>query len=118
MSRWLLAGSYGMLGQNRMAALGTVSGGQEVTGIYRDSVDITDPDAGLAAVTGHDIMVNPASWTASRVFPTTSDSSVRLAPRPTHALEHDPWQCAGVAPVSAWRETLTRAAVDVAGMPV
>jgi dTDP-4-dehydrorhamnose reductase len=62
MSRWLVVGSYGMLGHDLVAALGT--GAHEVTAVDRDSVDITDPDACLVAVAGHDIVVNVAAWTA------------------------------------------------------
>ena len=64
MSRWLVVGSYGMLGQDLVAALGTAPGAHQVTGVDRDSVDITDPDACLGAVAGHDIVVNAAAWTA------------------------------------------------------
>lgn len=64
MSRWLVVGSYGMLGQDLVAALGRAPGAHEVTGVDRDSVDITDPDACLGAVAGHDIVVNAAAWTA------------------------------------------------------
>ena len=64
MSRWLVVGSYGMLGQDLIAALGTAPGDHQVTGVDRDSVDITDPDACLGAVASHDIVVNAAAWTA------------------------------------------------------
>jgi dTDP-4-dehydrorhamnose reductase len=64
MSRWLVAGSRGMLGQDLLAALGRVPGAHEVTGVDRDVLDITDPDACVAAVTGKDIVVNAAAWTA------------------------------------------------------
>lgn len=64
MSRWLVVGSYGMLGQDLVAALGAAPGAHEVTGVDRDSVDITDPDACVGAVAGHDIVVNAAAWTA------------------------------------------------------
>lgn len=53
-----------MLGQDLVAALGTAPGSQTVTVVDRDSLDITDPDACLAAVAGHDIVVNAAAWTA------------------------------------------------------
>ncbi len=64
MSRWLVVGSYGMLGQDLVAALGAVPGAHTVTGVDRDLVDITDPDACLGAVAGQDIVVNAAAWTA------------------------------------------------------
>ena len=64
MSRWLVAGCDGMLGQDLVAALGLAPGVHLVTGVDRDSVDITDPDACVKAVAGHDIVVNVAAWTA------------------------------------------------------
>ena len=64
MSRWLVAGSGGMLGQDLVAALRAEPGAREVTAADLDSLDITDPDGCLAAVTGHDIVVNAAAWTA------------------------------------------------------
>lgn len=60
--RWLVAGSKGMLGQDLVALL--VGRGDEVTAVDRDEVDITDPVATLAAVAGHDVVVNCAAWTA------------------------------------------------------
>jgi dTDP-4-dehydrorhamnose reductase len=63
-SRWLVTGSKGMLGQDLVAALRSGSGAHEVTAADRNSLDVTDPDACLAAVTGHDIVVNAAAWTA------------------------------------------------------
>ncbi|MEO6144133.1 MAG: dTDP-4-dehydrorhamnose reductase [Dermatophilaceae bacterium] len=64
MSRWLVAGSGGMLGQDLVATLRTRPGAGEVTAADLDSLDITDADQCLAAVTGHDIVVNAAAWTA------------------------------------------------------
>jgi dTDP-4-dehydrorhamnose reductase len=64
MSRWLVVGCDGMLGQDLVAALGESPGAHEVTGVDRDVLDIVDPDACLAAVAGHDIVVNAAAWTA------------------------------------------------------
>jgi dTDP-4-dehydrorhamnose reductase len=99
MSRWLVVGCYATLRQDLIAALGTAPGGQEVTGVDRDSVDTTDPGACLAA--------------------TTSDSIVRPAPRPAHSVRgHDAWQRAGLAPIRDWRDALTLAAADVARVPV
>ena len=64
MSRWLVVGCDGMLGQDLVAALKMAPGGQQVTGVDRDVVDITDPQACLPAVASHDIVVNVAAWTA------------------------------------------------------
>ena len=64
MRRWLVVGCDGMLGQDLVAALGTAPVAHEVTAVDRDVLDIIDPDACLAAVAGHDIVVNVAAWTA------------------------------------------------------
>jgi dTDP-4-dehydrorhamnose reductase len=64
MSRWLVVGCDGMLGQDLVAALGDSPGPHEVTAVDRDVLDIIDPDACLAAVADHDIVVNVAAWTA------------------------------------------------------
>jgi len=64
MSRWLVVGCDGMLGQDMVAALGEVPGAHEVTAVDRDVLDIIDPDACLAFVAGYDIVVNVAAWTA------------------------------------------------------
>ncbi|HEY8654177.1 MAG TPA: dTDP-4-dehydrorhamnose reductase [Dermatophilaceae bacterium] len=64
MSRWLVVGCDGMLGQDLVAALGEPPGAHEVTAVDRDVLDITDPDACVAHVAGHDIVVNVAAWTA------------------------------------------------------
>jgi len=53
-----------MLGQDLLAALGRAPGAHDVTAVNRDSLDITDPDACLVTVAGHDIVVNAAAWTA------------------------------------------------------
>lgn len=79
MSRWLVVGANGMLGQDLLAQLGRRAsddfvpdgfqvGGSasahEVTAVDRDELDIRDPGACLAAVAGHDFVVNVAAWTA------------------------------------------------------
>jgi len=51
-----------MLGQDLVELLR--DRGDEVTAVDRDEVDITDPVATMAAVTGHDVVVNCAAWTA------------------------------------------------------
>jgi dTDP-4-dehydrorhamnose reductase len=60
--RWLVAGARGMLGQDMVVALERA--GQQVTMSDRDELDITDPEAALEAVRGHDVVVNCAAWTA------------------------------------------------------
>jgi dTDP-4-dehydrorhamnose reductase len=64
MSRWLVVGCDGMLGQDLVVALRESPGAHEVTAVDRDVLDIIDPEACLAAVAGHDIIVNVAAWTA------------------------------------------------------
>jgi dTDP-4-dehydrorhamnose reductase len=63
-SRWLVVGCDGMLGQDLVAALGSAPGNHEVSAVDRDVLDIIDPSACLPAVAGHDIVVNVAAWTA------------------------------------------------------
>ena len=64
MSRWLVVGCDGMLGQDLVAALGSAPGNHEVSAVDRDVLDIINPSACLPAVAGHDIVVNVAAWTA------------------------------------------------------
>ncbi|MEJ2577965.1 MAG: dTDP-4-dehydrorhamnose reductase [Kineosporiaceae bacterium] len=62
MARILVAGATGMLGRDVLAVL---SGGRhEATGVGRDVLDVTDPDAALAAVAGYDVVLNCTAWTA------------------------------------------------------
>jgi dTDP-4-dehydrorhamnose reductase len=63
-SRWLVVGCDGMLGQDLVAALGSAPGNHEVSAVDRDVLDIINPSACLPAVAGHDIVVNVAAWTA------------------------------------------------------
>jgi dTDP-4-dehydrorhamnose reductase len=64
MSRWLVLGSGGMLGQDLVAAL--TAEGADVTGLTRQDLDITDGAAVRAAVRAArpDVVVNCAAWTA------------------------------------------------------
>jgi dTDP-4-dehydrorhamnose reductase len=82
-SRWLVVGASGMLGQDLVAGLvdsapadsapgdsaaggsrlGGSTGLREVTAVDRDVLDIVDPDACLEAVAGQDFVVNVAAWT-------------------------------------------------------
>lgn len=63
-TRWLVAGCDGMLGQDLVAALGESLGVHEVTAVDHTVLDITDTDDCLVAVAGHDVVVNVAAWTA------------------------------------------------------
>ncbi|MGR6972395.1 dTDP-4-dehydrorhamnose reductase [Streptomyces cynarae] len=59
---WLVTGAGGMLGQDVLAEL-AADPDAVVTGLSRDRLDITDPTAVRAAVTGHRVVVNCAAWT-------------------------------------------------------
>jgi dTDP-4-dehydrorhamnose reductase len=59
MTRWLVTGAGGMLGQDLVAVLA----GHEVTALNRAQLDICDPSAVAEAVSGHDVVVNAAAWT-------------------------------------------------------
>ena len=60
--RWLVTGSAGMLGQDLLEVIR--AHGDEVTGVDRDDVDITDPMATAALAAGYDVVVNCAAYTA------------------------------------------------------
>ena len=64
MSRWLVTGAGGMLGQDMVACL--ERGGETALAFTRASLDITDQAAVTATVRGcrPDIVVNCAAWTA------------------------------------------------------
>lgn len=60
--RWVVLGAPGMLGQDVMTV--AEAAGHEVTGLGRSNLDITSASAVLDAVTGYDVVVNCAAWTA------------------------------------------------------
>ncbi len=64
MSRWLVTGAAGMLGQDLVAALAQQS--EEVTGLTRRDLDVTDASAVLAAIRAYqpEFVVNCAAWAA------------------------------------------------------
>lgn len=53
-----------MLGRDLVARLAESAGVYEVTAVDRDVLDITDANGTMAAVAGHDLVVNVAAWTA------------------------------------------------------
>lgn len=59
MTRYLIAGARGMLGQDLQRALD----GRDVTALGRADLDVTDRDAVLAAVAGHDVVINASAYT-------------------------------------------------------
>ncbi len=64
MTGWLVTGANGMLGRDLTDLLG--GKGEQVTGLGRDSLDITDSSAVAAALDRHQpsVVVNCAAWTA------------------------------------------------------
>jgi dTDP-4-dehydrorhamnose reductase len=62
MSRWLVTGAGGMLGQDLVAVL-RERPDISLSAPDRAALDITDSGAVAAAVRGHDIVVNAAAWT-------------------------------------------------------
>ena len=65
MTRWLVTGAGGMLGQD-LTGLLLRAGREDVIGLGRSELDITDPAATMAAVlqAQPDIVVNCAAWTS------------------------------------------------------
>ncbi len=59
MTRYLITGAAGMLGQDLQKALS----GRDVTALGRAKLDITDFDAVRDAVDGHDVVINAAAYT-------------------------------------------------------
>lgn len=59
MTRYLVTGAAGMLGHDLRHALA----GREVSALSRAELDVTDLDAVLAAVAGHDVVFNTAAYT-------------------------------------------------------
>ncbi|MGN8049787.1 dTDP-4-dehydrorhamnose reductase [Curtobacterium sp. 22159] len=59
MTRFLVTGAAGMLGQDLQHALA----GRDVTALSRADLDITDAGAVAAAVEGHDVVINSAAYT-------------------------------------------------------
>lgn len=65
MARWLVTGSGGMLGLDLQVTLALAGVDEDdVTGLTRKDLDITDADAVREAVRGHDVVVNCAAYTA------------------------------------------------------
>ncbi|MFH9351707.1 dTDP-4-dehydrorhamnose reductase [Kitasatospora sp. NPDC017646] len=75
--RWLVTGAAGMLGQDLLTVLAGDSTA-EVTALGRGDLDITDAEAVLAAVEGHDIVVNCAAWTAVDAAETEEEAATAV----------------------------------------
>jgi dTDP-4-dehydrorhamnose reductase len=59
MTKYLITGAAGMLGQDLQHALA----GRDVTALSRAELDITDAQAVADAVAGHDVVINSAAYT-------------------------------------------------------
>src|SRR5437016_4367414 len=62
-TRWLVTGASGMLGRELADGLRTSGHDVTATALGRAQLDVTDPTALKAAVTGYDVVVNAAAWT-------------------------------------------------------
>ncbi|MEJ3750426.1 dTDP-4-dehydrorhamnose reductase [Actinomycetes bacterium KLBMP 9797] len=62
MTRFLVTGAGGMLGQDLLAVL-DLRADAKVTALTRAELDVTDAAAVDAAVAGHDVVLNAAAWT-------------------------------------------------------
>jgi dTDP-4-dehydrorhamnose reductase len=83
---WLITGAGGTLGQDLLARLN----GESVVALDRKALDLTDPDAVLAAVEEHrpDVVVNCAAWTAVDDAETQEEQALRInGDGPRHLAE-------------------------------
>ena len=71
MTRYLVTGAAGMLGQD----LQKVLAGRDVTALSRAELDVTDRDAVLAAVAGHNVVLNASAFTNVDGAETQEDSA-------------------------------------------
>lgn len=78
MSGWLVTGAAGMLGRDLTALL--AERGEQVTGLGRSDLDITDPDAVAATLDKHQpsVVVNCAAWTAVDDAETHASDALRV----------------------------------------
>ncbi|WP_125106906.1 MULTISPECIES: dTDP-4-dehydrorhamnose reductase [Gulosibacter] len=81
MTRYLITGAAGMLGQDLQRALA----GREVTALTRQDLDVTDADAVRSAVAGHDVVINAAAYTAVDNAETDEDAAYAIN---ATAVEH------------------------------
>ncbi|WP_285113899.1 dTDP-4-dehydrorhamnose reductase [Leifsonia sp. fls2-241-R2A-40a] len=80
--RYLIAGAAGMLGRDLQKALA----GREVTALTRADLDVTDRDAVLAAVAGHDVVINASAYTKVDDAETHEDEAYAINARGTENL--------------------------------
>ena len=74
--RWLVTGAHGMLGRDLVGHPHVLWRGCH--GDRPREVDITDPAATLAAVDGHDLVVNAAAWTDVDGAETNEEVATRI----------------------------------------
>lgn len=74
MTRYLITGAAGMLGQDLQRALE----GRDVTALTRADLDITDQDAVTRAVEGYDVVLNAAAYTAVDNAETDEDAAYAI----------------------------------------
>jgi dTDP-4-dehydrorhamnose reductase len=78
MARWLVTGSGGMLGLDLQVVLALAGvPDEDVTGLTRADLDVTDAQAVREAVRGHDVVVNCAAYT--KVDDAESDEATAFA---------------------------------------
>jgi dTDP-4-dehydrorhamnose reductase len=78
MSRWLITGAAGMLGQDIAQVLRRQ--GEPVTALSRHQLDVADPLAVAGCITAHkpDVVVNCAAWTAVDAAEEHEDQAFRV----------------------------------------
>lgn len=78
--RWLVTGAAGQVGAELVAALPTLRAGDQVTGLARRDLDITDPVAVTDALDRHspDVVVNCAAYTAVDAAETEEDCATAV----------------------------------------
>jgi dTDP-4-dehydrorhamnose reductase len=94
MRRWLITGAGGMLGRDLAGLLAGEVAGEQVTGLARADLDLTDPAAVRDAVARHrpDVVVNCAAWTAVDDAEAHEDAALDINGR---AVAHLARACAG-----------------------
>ena len=82
MARYLIAGAAGQLGQDLRKALA----GRDVTALTRADLDVTDREAVLAAVAGHEVVINASAYTKVDDAETHEDDAYAINARGTENL--------------------------------
>jgi len=79
MTRWLVTGAAGMLGQD-LTALLAAEDGEQLIPLTRAELDITDPAAVYASVDSYqpDVVVNCAAWTAVDEAETQEQAAIQV----------------------------------------